>query len=52
MHEANKQKALLPKTDRVKSYVSQNLVNCRNNLYNESTADQSNGVRGLQLTDL
>jgi len=52
MHEANKQEALLPKIDRVKSYVSQNLVNCRNNMYNKSTADRSSGVRGLQLTDL
>ena len=33
-------------------YVSQNLVNCRNNLYDKSTTNRSCGIRGLQLTDL
>jgi len=33
-------------------YVSHNLVNCRNKLYNKSTANRINGVRGLQLIDL
>jgi len=34
--------------------VSQNLANCRNKLYDKSTANRSrpNGVRGLQLIDL
>jgi len=32
--------------------VSQNLVNCRNKLYNKSTTNRNDGVRGLQLIDL
>jgi len=32
--------------------VSQNLVNCRNKLYNKFTTKPSNGVGRLQLTDL
>jgi len=32
--------------------VSQNPVNCRNQLYNKSTTDRSNGVLELQLTEL
>jgi len=45
------QETLLPQTDRATRYVSQNLVNCRNKLYNKSTTNRSNGVRGLQLAD-
>ena len=39
--ELYRQEALLPQTDRATRYVSQNLVNCRNKLYNESTTDRS-----------
>jgi len=42
----------LPQTDRATRYVSQNLVNSRNKLYNKSTINRSSGVRGLQLTDV
>jgi len=48
----NKQETLLPQTDRATRYVSQNLVNCRNKLYNKTTINRSNGVKGLQLIDL
>jgi len=43
---------LLPQTDRATLYIRQNLVKCRNNLYSKSTTSRSNGVRGLQLTNL
>jgi len=43
------QEALLSQTDRATRCVSQNLVNCRNKLYNKSATNRSNGVRGLQL---
>jgi len=46
------QETLLAQTDRATRYVSRNLVNCRNKLYDKSTTNRSNGVRGLQLTDL
>jgi len=42
----------LPQTDRATRYVSQNLVDCRNRLYNKYTTNRSSGVRGLQLIDL
>jgi len=42
---------MLPQTDRATRYVSKNLVNSRKKLYNESTTNRSNGVRGLQLID-
>ena len=35
-----KQAVLLPQTDRAKRCISQNLVNCRNKLYNKSTFDK------------
>jgi len=46
------QEAPLPQTDRATRYVSQNLVDCRNRLYNKYTTNRSSGVRGLQLIDL
>jgi len=46
------QEALLPQTDRATRHVVQNLVNYRNDLYNQFTANRGNGVRGLQLIDL
>jgi len=50
--EVNKQETLLPQTDRAMRYVSQNLVNFRNKLYNKATTNLSNGVKGLHLIDL
>jgi len=44
------QEALLPQTDRAMHYVRRNLVNCIKKLYNKSTTNRKNGVRGLQLT--
>jgi len=42
----------LPQTDRATRYVSRNLVNSRNKLYNKSATNRSNGVGALQLIDL
>ena len=38
------QETLPPQTDRATSYVSQNLVSCRNKLYNKSTTNRNSGV--------
>ena len=49
------QETQLPQTDRATHYVSWNVVHHRNKLlllYNRSTTNRSNGVRGLQLIDL
>ena len=52
VHTIFKQETLLPQTDRAMRYVSQSIVACRNELYYKSTTNRSDGVRGLQLTDL
>ena len=43
---------LLPQTDRATRYVSENVVSCGNKLYDKSTTNRSNGVRGLHSVDL
>jgi len=44
------QEALLPQADRATRCVGQNLLNYRNKLYNKSTTNRRNGLRGLQMT--
>ena len=39
-------------TNRAMRFASQNLVKCTNKLFSKCTTNRSNGVRGLQLTDL
>ena len=38
--DACKQETLLPQTDRATRYVSENLVNCRNKMYDKSTTNR------------
>ena len=40
-----KQVTLLLQTESAMRCVSQNLIDCRNKLYNKSTTNRSNGVR-------
>jgi len=43
---------LLPQTDRAMRCVSQNVVDCRNKLYDKSTTNRSNGVKRITVDQL
>jgi len=43
---------LLPQTDRAMRCVSQNVVDCRNKLYDKSTTNRSGGVKRITVDQL